>query len=64
MLLKIMQKTAIINFLHANIDVHRRILIAEFSRDGIKYIMKLQSHCENMIFSHKGIYDRNFQQVT
>ena len=57
-------KKSIRNLLHANIDVHSRILIAEFPRDGIKYIEKLQSHCANMNFADKSRYDRNFQQVT
>ena len=35
-------KKAIRNLLHANIDLHRRTLIAEFPRDGIKCIEKLQ----------------------
>ena len=39
--------------MHANIDVHSRILIAEFPIDGIKYIKKLQSHCANMTFAEK-----------
>ena len=43
-------KKAIRNFLHENIDVHSRILIAEFQRDGIKCIDKLQSHCANIVF--------------
>ena len=34
-------KQAIINILHANSDVHSRILIAEFPKDGIKCIEKL-----------------------
>ena len=34
-------KNAIRNFLHANIDVHRRRLIAEFPVDAIKRIEKL-----------------------
>ena len=38
MLLKIMQKKAIRNLLHANIDVHSRRLIAEFPKYGIKCI--------------------------
>ena len=54
-------KKAIINLLHANIDVHSRILIAEFPKDGIKCIEELQSHCANMI---KSRYDRTFQHVT
>ena len=47
-----------------NIDVHSRRLIAEFPRDGIKCIEKLQSHCANMTFADKSRYDRTFQQVT
>ena len=54
---------AIRNLLHANIDVHSRRLIAEFPKDGIKCIEKLQSHCANMTFSNKSRYDRTFQQV-
>ena len=50
--------------MHANIDVHIRRLIDEFPKDGIKCIEKLQSHCANMTFSGKSIYDSNFQQVT
>ena len=50
--------------MHANIDVHSRRLIAEFSKDGIKCIEKLRSHCVNMIFSDKSRYDRTFQQIT
>ena len=57
-------KKVIRNLLHANNDVHSKILIAEFPKDGIKCIEKLQSHCANMIFSDKSIYDRTFQQVT
>ena len=52
-------KKAIRNLLHDNIDVHTRILIAEFPKDGIKCIEKLQSHCAD-----KSRYDRNFRQVT
>ena len=36
-------KNSIRNILHANIDVHSRILIAEFPKYGIKCIEKLQS---------------------
>ena len=50
--------------MHENIDVHSRILIAEFPAYGIKCIKKLKSHCANMTFSDKSIYDRIFQQVT
>ena len=57
-------KKAIRNLLHANIDLHRRRLISEFPRDGIKCIEKLQSHCANMNFSDKSRYDMTFQQVT
>ena len=64
MLLKIMQKKAIRNLLHANIDVHSRRLIAEFPKYGIKSLEKLQSHCANMTFSDKSRYDRTLKQVT
>ena len=64
MLLKIMQKKAIRNLLHANIDVHSRRLIADFPKYGIKCIEKLQSHCANMTFADKSRQDRTFQQVT
>ena len=50
--------------MHANINVHSRILIAEFPKDGIKCIEKLQSHCANMTFAEKSKYDRTFLQVT
>ena len=50
--------------MHANIDVHSRRLIAEFPRDGVKCIAKIQSHCAKMPFSDKSRYDRIFQQVT
>ena len=46
-------KKAIRNLLHDNIDVHIRILIADFPVDGVKFIAKLQSHCANMTFSDK-----------
>ena len=49
--------------LHENIDVHRRRLIAEFPKDGIKCIEKLQSRCANMTFADKRTYDRTFQHV-
>ena len=64
MLLKIIQKKAIRNLFHANIDVHSRRLISGFPKDGIKSIEKLQSHCANMTFADKIIYDGTFQQVT
>ena len=57
-------KKAIRNLLHANIDVHSRRLIAEFPKDVIKCIEKLQSYCANMTFADKSRYDRTFQQVT
>ena len=57
-------KKAIRNLLHANSDVNSRILIAEFPKDGIKCIEKLQSHCANMTFADKKRYDRTSQQVT
>ena len=58
------EKKAIINLLHANIDVQSRRLIAGFPKDGVKCIDKLQSHCANMTFADKIRYDRTFQQVT
>ena len=48
-LVRIMLKRPPDYILHANIDVHSRRLIAEFSKDGIKCIEKLQSHCGNML---------------
>ena len=54
-------KQAIRNLLHANSDVHSRRLIAEFPKDGIKCIEKLQSHCANMNFADKSRYDITFQ---
>ena len=57
-------KKSIRNLLHANVDVHSRILIAEFPKNGIKRIEKLQSHYANMTFSDKSKYERTFQQVT
>ena len=62
--IKEFEKQIIGDILHANIDVHSRILIAEFPGDRIKCIEKLQSHCANMNFSEKIRYDRIFQQVT
>ena len=50
--------------MHTNIDVHSRILIAEFPKYGIMSIAKLQSHCAKMNFADKSRYDRTFQQVT
>ena len=57
-------KQAIRNLLHANTCVHSRRLIAEFPKDGIKCLEKLQSHCANMTFADKSRYDRTFQHVT
>ena len=57
-------KKAIRKLLHAKIYVHSRRLIADFQKDGIKCIEKLQSHCANMTFSDKSRHDRTFQQVT
>ena len=59
-----MLQKAIQNLLHVNIDVYSRRLIYEFPGDGVKYVSKLQSHCEDMTFSDKSRYDRIFQQVT
>ena len=57
-------KKAIRNLLRANIDVPSRRLIAEFPKDGIKCIEKLQSNCANITIADKSRYDRTFQQVT
>ena len=57
-------KQAIRKLLHANSDVHNRILITEFPKDGIKCLEKLQSHCANIIFADKSRYDRTLQKVT
>ena len=57
-------KKAIRNLLYANIDVHSRILIAGFPKDGITCIDKLQSHCANITFADKSRYNSNFQKVT
>ena len=57
-------KKSIRNLMHANIDVHSRILISELPKYGIKCIKKLLSHCANMAFSDKTRYGRTFQQVT
>ena len=57
-------KQSIRNLFHANSDLHSRLLISEFSKDGIKCLENLQSHCANMTFADKSRYDRTFQQVT
>ena len=64
MLLEIIKKMLSETFFTKTIDVHSRILIAEFPKYGIKYIDKLQPHCENMTFSDKSRYGMTFQQVT
>ena len=58
-----MKKSLLGIFLHANTDVHSRILISEFPSDGIKCIEKLQSHCANIAVVDKSRYDTIFQQV-
>ena len=45
------------SLLHPNIYVYGKRLISEFQRDGVKFILKLQSHCENITFSGKSRYD-------
>ena len=45
------------------LDVHIRILIAEFTKYGVKCIENLLSHCANMTFADKSRYNRTFQQV-
>ena len=61
---KISFNKAIRNIPYENIDVHSRMLIAEFPGDGVKYISKLQSNCANMNVSDKSRYDRLLHQVT
>ena len=60
--IKDVAKKAIRNILHANIDVHRRRLIAELLADGINCIETLQSQCSNMIFAYRIRYDRIFSK--
>ena len=62
--IKEFSKKDIRNILHANIDVHSRILIDELPGYGIKCIEKLQSHCAKMTFSDKSRYAKTLQQVT
>ena len=50
--------------MHAHIDVHSRILIAEFPGDVANFIDKHQSHCANVNFADKSRYDIIFQKVT
>ena len=50
--------------MHANSDVHSRRLIAEFPKEEIKCLERLQSHCANKTLADKSKYDRTFQQVT
>ena len=55
---------AIRSLLYANIDVHSRRLIADFSAYGVKCISKIQYHCANMNLSNKRRYDRLFKKVS
>ena len=41
------------NLLHVNIYVPSRRLISELPGDGVKCILKIQSHCANMTFYEK-----------
>ena len=52
------------NLIHKNVGVHSKNLIYEFPGDGVKFISKLQYHCENTTFAYKSIYDRLLKQVT
>ena len=62
--IKYFLKKDIRNILHDNIDVHSIILMSVLPVDGVKCITKLQSHCANIHFSDKSLYDMIFQQVT
>ena len=53
-------KKSIRDLFHADIDVHSKILIAEFPADGMKCIENFQSRCANMTFADKSRYDRIF----
>ena len=53
-------KKVIRNILHANIELHSRILIAELQGDGVKCNARLQSHYANMTFSEKSRYGQIF----
>ena len=55
-------KKSIRNIFHANIDVTSRKLIADFPKDGVKCIEKLQSDCANMSFADQSRYDRTFNK--
>ena len=57
-------KKSIRSILHTIIGVHSRRLISQFLEHGVKCISKIQSHCKNMTFSGKIIYDRIFQLVS
>ena len=52
--------------MHANIDAHSRIFIAEFPKDEIKYTDKLQSHCAKITFSKKldmtGLFNKSHKK--
>ena len=57
-------KKAIRYITQANIDIQSRRLITEFPGYGVKFIFKLQSHCANMTFPDRSIYNMIFQLVT
>ena len=65
-------KKAIRNLLHANIDVHNRIFISEFPKDGINCIEKLQSQTWLFLvqvdmtesFNKSHIKEGNLQSIT
>ena len=62
--IKYFVKKDIRNLLIANIDFHSRRFISELPVDGVKCILKLQSHCTNMNYSENNRYDRTFHQDT
>ena len=46
------------NILYAYMDAHTQRLIDKYPGDGVKFIKKLQSQCENMNFkTRSGIID-------
>ena len=60
--IKYFVKNDIRNILHANIDVHIRILIADFPGYGVKCIEKIQLDCSSMTFSDKRRHGRIFNK--
>ena len=57
-------KNSTCNLLIENIDAHSKILIDEYTGDGVQSISILQSQCADMTFAYQIIYyNRLFQKV-